>query len=116
MITVAEEVERAVQLATNCQQSLMNVDLNQSVVDQQNLTSSKPNHKPVNHRRWASDNLNQLQVPVNETTDCVILSSDEEERVHDVNMGRVAVKRKEKVLPDKKIALIKGSGGKHRQR
>jgi len=111
MITVAEEVERAVQLATNCQQSLISADLNQSVVDQQNLASSRPSHKPVNHRSWVSGDLNQLLVAVNET-DCIILSSDEEERVHDGNMEGLTVKRKAKVLPDKKITLKKGSGGK----
>ena len=47
MITVAEEVERAVELSTNYQQSLMGANLNQNMVDQQNLTSSIMNHKPA---------------------------------------------------------------------
>ena len=108
MITVAEEVERAAQLASNFQQSLMNSNLNQNMVDPENLISSKLNHKPAKHQSLISSNLNQLReaCPVDETTDCITLSSDEEveEGVHNVNMGGVEVKNKASMLPD--LSLI----------
>ena len=122
MITVAEEVERAVQRASNFQQSLtssnhqslMSSNLNQNMAGKENLTSSKLKHKPAKQQSVISPNLNQLRVacPVEETTDCITLSSDEEveEGVHDVNMGGVEVKKKANMLSDKKIK--KGPGGK----
>jgi len=77
MITVAEEVERAVKLATK----------------HQNLKTNK------------HQNL-KLTFPVNETVDFIALSSDEDEGVQDVNMGAMEVdivKEKSKVvLPNEK--------------
>ena len=77
MITVAEEVERALKLAT----------------EHQNLKSENHQNK-------------KLTFPVNETTDCITLSSDEDDEVQDVNMGALGgnnVKEKAKVvLPNEK--------------
>ena len=106
MITVAEEVERALQIATNRHQSdnpqsLMSTNMNRHPVNQQNFTSAKPNYKLVNHQSLERANLNhKLVCPANETTDSITLSSDEEEGVQDVNMGvggGVKVKKKAKV-------------------
>ena len=107
MITVVEEVERALQLVTK----------HQNLKNHQNHKLTLPvNENFTKHQNLKSDNnqKQKLTSPVNETTRCITLSSDEDEGVQDVNMGAEGgeVKRKVKVLPDKNSAHQNGFTGK----
>ena len=84
---------------------------------QEPLVEPLPNQppSPVGQPSTVQLKFGRVGQPVNETADCITLSSDEDEGVKDVNKatGRgEKVKEEVNVLPDKKITPNKASSGK----